>query len=53
MARPCLALLRNLNDSLEVVDKTVRNFDRVSYYNGRDAWYLLFFMGVNTTLGFI
>ena len=53
MARPCLALLRNLNDSLEVVDKTVRNFDRVSYYNGWDARSLIFFMGVNTTLGFI
>ena len=35
VARPCLALLRNLNDGLEVVDKSVINFDMVSYYNGQ------------------
>ena len=27
VARPCLALLRNMNGCLKVVEKTVRNFD--------------------------
>ena len=35
MARLCLALLRNSNSSLHVVQESVRNFDMVSYYNGQ------------------
>ena len=36
MARPCLALPRNMSGSFKVVDKSVRNFDTVSYYNRRN-----------------
>mgnify|MGYP003469789335 CR=1 FL=1 len=34
MARPCLALLRNLKHSHIVADKSVRNFDMESYHRG-------------------
>ena len=36
MARQGLALLRNLKHSHIVADKSVRNFDVVSYYNRRN-----------------
>lgn len=37
MARPCLALLCNLKCSHIVADKSVRNFDTVSYNNRRNS----------------
>ena len=37
MARLCLALLRNLDDTIKVLDKSVRNFDGESYYNRRNS----------------
>ena len=37
MARLCLALLRNLNNGLNVVEKSVRNFDMVSYHRGNQT----------------
>ena len=44
MARPCLALLRNMKHSHIVVDKAVRNFDMVSYHRGKiERFFLLFF----------
>ena len=36
MARLCLALLCNMNGCHKVEDKSVRNFDMVSYYNRRN-----------------
>ena len=36
MARHCLALLRNISGCFKVADKSVRNFDVVSYYNRRN-----------------
>ena len=43
MARLCLALLRNMSGSFKVVDKSVRNFDMVSYYRGNPKGFPLFF----------
>ena len=37
MARLCLALLRNISRCFKVADKSVRNFDAVSYYNRRNS----------------
>ena len=37
VARLCLALLRNSNSCLQVVQESVRNFDMVSYYNRRNS----------------
>ena len=45
MARRCLALLRNMNCSLKVVDKSVRNFDGESYHRGNPKGFPLFFYG--------
>ena len=41
MARPCLALLRNLDDTI----KGARNFDGVSYHRGQIIGFALFFYG--------
>ena len=45
VARPCLALLRNSNSSLQVVQESVRNFDIVFYHRGQVARFALFFYG--------
>ena len=37
MARPRLALLRNMSGCFKVAKKSVRNFDGVSYYNRRNS----------------
>ena len=43
VARPCLALLRNLKHSHIVVQQSVRNFDMVSYHRGQIIRFVLFF----------
>ena len=42
MARLCLALLRNSNSCLQVVQESVRNFDMVSYHRGNPRGFPLF-----------
>ena len=37
MARPRLALLRNMSGCFKVAKKSVRNFDGESYYNRRNS----------------
>ena len=44
MARHCLALLRNLNHRHVVADKSLRNFDGVSYHRGNPNRISSFFM---------
>ena len=41
----CLALLRNMSGSFKVGDKSVRNFDVVSYNRGQVARFVLYFYG--------
>ena len=42
--KACLALLRNMNGSFKVGDKSVRNFDMVSYHRGNSKGFPLFFV---------
>jgi hypothetical protein len=44
VARLCLALLRNMKYSHIVADKSVRNFDMVSYHRGNPRGFPLFLM---------
>ena len=44
MARLCLALLRNSNSCLQIVQEAVRNFDMVSYHRGNPRGFPLFFV---------
>ena len=45
MARPRLALLRNISGCFKVADKSVKNFDVVSYHRGQIIRFALFFYG--------
>ena len=45
MARPRLALLRNISGCFKVADKSVKNFDVVSYHRGKIERFFLFFYG--------
>jgi hypothetical protein len=51
VARLCLALLRNLKHSYIVVEKSVRNFDVVSYLKGETVKFLLFSYRVSASNG--